>query len=107
MTNLEKIKNMDIDILAAWLDEHGMFDHSPWSEWWDKNYCSKCESVECSYADAEEKLSLTPFYNETFECAYCELADENGITRCRFFPELDGVPDNETVIKMWLEEEAE
>ena len=107
MTNLQKIKDMSIDELAEWLDKNGMFDNSPWLNSFNEKYCEKCESIECSYADAEEKLGLTPFYNETFECAYCELADENGIKRCRFFPELDDVPDNETVIKMWLEEEAE
>jgi hypothetical protein len=107
MTNFEKLRSLPTEELAEWLDKHGMFDGSPWNEWFGKKYCDNCESIEVKYADAEEKLGLTPFYNETFECAYCELADENGITRCRFFPELDDVPDNETVIKMWLEEEAE
>jgi hypothetical protein len=45
MTNLEKIKNMDIDTLAAWFDENGMFDGSPWLLAFDKKYCEKCESV--------------------------------------------------------------
>lgn len=107
MTNLEKIKDMDIDTLAAWLDENGMFDGSPWLNLFNEKYCEKCESIECSYVDAKEKLGLTPFYDESFECAYCELADENGVKRCRFFPELDDVPDNKEMIKMWLNEEAE
>ncbi len=107
MTNLEKIKDMDIDTLAAWLDENGMFDGSPWLNLFNEKYCEKCESIECSYVDAKEKLGLTPFYDESFECAYCELADENGVKRCRFFPGLDDVPDNKEMIKMWLNEEAE
>jgi len=108
MTNLEKIKNMDLDQLAEWLDKHGMFDHSPWNDWWDKNYCSKCEPIECHYADAKEKLGIEPyFHDDTVECAYCELADESGITRCRFFPDMNDVPNNVEVIKMWLEKEAE
>jgi ATP-dependent helicase/DNAse subunit B len=53
--------------------------------------------------DAEEKLGITPFsYSGEIECTYCEL--EN---KCRFFQELDDVPDNKEMIKMWLEEEAE
>lgn len=107
MTNLEKIKNMSIDELAEWLDKNGMFDNSPWLNAFNDKYCEKCESIECCYADAKEKLGITPFYDETFECAYCELADENGVKRCRFFQELDDIPDNKEMIKMWLEEEAE
>jgi hypothetical protein len=98
---------MSIDELADWLDKNGMFDNSPWLNSFNKKYCDKCESIECSYVDAKEKLGLTPFCNETFECAYCELEDENGIKRCRFFPNMDDVSSNVEMIKMWLEEEAE
>ncbi len=102
MTNLEKIKNMSIDELAEWLDKNGMFDNSPWMNLFNEKYCAKCESIKCKYADAEEKLGITPFsYSGEIECAYCEL--EN---KCRFFPELDDVPDNKEMIKMWLEEEV-
>lgn len=102
MTNLQKIANMSIDELAEWLDENGQYDNSPWNLWWDENYCSKCESIECTYAKAEEKLDSTPYYRHTIKCAYCEL--EN---KCKFFPELEDVPDSVNVIKMWLEVEAE
>lgn len=107
MINFERLQSMSIDELAEWLDKNGMFDNSPWLNAFNDKYCEKCESIECSYTDAKEKLGLTPFYEETFECAYCELADENGVKSCRFFPELDDVPDNKEMIKMWLEEEAE
>ena len=103
MINFERLQLMSIDELAEWLDKNGMFDNSPWSEWFSKKYCENCESIKCKYADAEEKLGITPFsYSGEIECAYCEL--EN---KCRFFQELDDIPDNKKVIKMWLEEEAE
>lgn len=111
MTNFKRLQTMTIDELAEWLDKNGSFDVSPWSEWFGKTYCDKCESIKCRYADAEEKLGFTPYifgsYNGDLECAYCELADESGVKRCRFFPELDDVPDNKEVIEMWLIEEAD
>ena len=111
MTNFKRIQSMNIDELAEWLDENGQFDTAPWSEWFSKTYCEKCESIKCRYADAEEKLGFTPYlfgsYSGDLECAYCELADDSGIKRCRFFPELDDVPDNKKTIEMWLIEEAE
>ena len=104
MTNLEKLKEMPIKELAEWLDENGMFDNSPWSNWFSDRFCSQCESIKCKYADAEEMLGFSPFahYSGEVECAYCEL--EN---KCRFFPELNDVPDNRKTIEMWLIEEAE
>lgn len=111
MTNFKRIQSMNVDELAEWLDENGMFDNSPWSNWFNDRYCKNCESIKCKYADAEEKLGFTPYlfgsYSGDLECAYCELADESGIKRCRFFPELDDVPDNKKTIEMWLIEEAE
>jgi hypothetical protein len=68
-----------------------------------EKYCSKCESIKCKYADAEEKLGFSPFsYSGEIECAYCEL--EN---KCRFFSELEDAPSNVEMIKMWLIEETE
>lgn len=107
MTNLEKIKGMPIDELAEWLDKNGQFDTAPWSEWFRKKYCDNCESIKCTFVVAKEKLDITPFYDSTIECAYCELADESGVRKCRFFPEFDKVPNNKATIKMWLEEEVE
>lgn len=46
----------------------------------------------CKYEDGERE----------FPCSYCEL---NG--NCKFFPDLDEVPDNKKIIKMWLETEIE
>lgn len=100
MTHFEEFKNMDIDTLARWIDKNGLFDNSPWLKWWDKNYCSKCEPIECSYEETKKRLGIEPFYKHSVKCSYCELEH-----RCRFFPELDYVPDNKDIIKMWLETE--
>ena len=70
-----------------------------------------CEVFLYFFKDAEEKLGFTPYlygsYNGDLECAFCELADESGVKKCRFFPALDDVPNNLGIIKMWLIEEAE
>ena len=103
MINFERLQSMSIDELAEWLDKNCMFDNSPWLNSFNEKYCEKCESIKCKYVDAEEKLGITPFsYSGEIECTYCEL--EN---KCRFFQELEDVPDNKEMIKMWLEEEAE
>ncbi len=101
MTNFENLKKMSIEDLAVWLDKYGMFDSSPWSEFFNREYCEKCEAVECHYEDAK-KIGLTPFYDDTIECAYCEVYG-----KCKFFHELDNIPDNRAVIKLWLEEAAD
>ena len=104
MTNLEKIKNMPIDELADWLDKNSMFDNSPWMNLFNEKYCAKCESIKCKYVDAEEKLGFSPYarYSGEVECSYCEIYG-----KCRFFENLEDVPDNKEMIKMWFEEEAE
>ena len=104
MSNFKRLQSMSVDELAQWLDENGQFDTSPWSEWFSKKYCNNCESIKCKYADAEEKLDFSPytFYSGDIECAYCEIYH-----KCKFFENLEDVPDNKEVIKMWLEEEAE
>lgn len=107
MTNIERLKAMSLEELAEWLDENGMFDGSPWNTWFTNRYCENCESIECKYDRAKTDLGITPFYDETIECAYCELADESGIKRCRFFPELDDIPNNKKIIEMWLIEEVD
>lgn len=102
MTQFENFQSMNIDQFAEWIDKYGAFDDSPWMTWWDENYCSKCESIECHYTDAKEKLGFEPFYERSIECAYCELND-----KCRFFPELDKEPEPKDIVKMWLESEVE
>lgn len=101
MNNFEKLHSMSIDELVKWLDQYGQFDNSPWSVWFNEKYCNNCESIKCRYAEAKERLDITPFYNGEIECAYCELEK-----KCRFFPELEDIPDNPEIIKMWLEMEV-
>ena len=93
ITWFEKIKLMDIEEFSEWLDENGQFDGSPWSAWWDKTYCKNCESIMCRYEGSERE----------FPCAWCEINDN----KCKFFPDMDDVPDSKEIIKMWLESVVE
>ena len=88
MTNYEKLKLMNIEEMSEWLDQYGQFDGSLWMNWFDEQYCKNCDSVMCHYENS----------NHEFHCAWCELHD-----KCKFFQELDDVPDNKEIIKMWLE----
>ena len=87
MNNFEYIKSLSVDELAEWLDEHGEFDGAPWSIWFDKTYCSKCDPVMGKYPDSDREI----------EFAWCELND-----KCRF---MDFIPDAKEIIKLWLESE--
>ena len=101
--NFERLPSMSIDELADWLDKNCQFDTAPWTIWFNDAYCSKCEAVECQYAEAKSRLGITPYFpNDTLECTYCELEH-----RCRFFPDLEEIPTNLETIKIWLIEEVE
>lgn len=93
MTIYENFKNMTINELAEWLDEHGEFSGSPWMIWFDETYCQKCKP-ETAYA---------PYLDKNMEFSWCELNDN----KCKFFPDMDEVPNNKQVIKMWLESNTE
>lgn len=96
MNNFEKLKSMTVSELADWLDKYGQFDGSPWMDWFNENYCNKCESIKCK---VDGKDAFWPGY--TTDCAYCELEK-----KCKYFPVLKDVPDNKTIIEMWLNEEV-
>lgn len=91
MTRFEQIKLMNIDELSKWLDAYGQFDGSPWMDWFDGLYCQNCPSIICHYENG---------YGE-FPCCWCEIND-----KCKFFPEMDEMPNNKEIIKMWLESEV-
>ncbi len=91
MTVFEDIKSKNIDELVEWIDNNFAFDTAPYMYWFDDNYCSKCE-VEEAY-DVDRYVTL--------KCAWCEI---NG--KCKFFQDMDKVPDAKQTIKMWLESEA-
>ena len=94
MNNFEKLKSMNTEELTDWIDKYGQLDNSPWIEWFDKTYCKNCESIKCH--------SKQYNYDTEVSYAYCELHDN-----CKFFPDLEYVPELKDVIKMWLESEVE
>ena len=103
MNNFEKLQSMSIDELAEWLDQNGIIDNSPWLEDFNDKYCAKCESVMCKYEDAEKAVGFKPlFSDDEIECAYCEV-----YKKCRYFEEMDEVPDGKEMVRLWLEEEVE
>ena len=83
---------MTIDELASWLSKHGDFDSSPWMEWFDRNLCANCEPEEVYVADLGGRKMT---------CAWCELHH-----KCKYFQDMAEIPDNEEIIKLWLESEA-
>ena len=90
-TVFDKLKSMNINELAEWLNEYGELDGSPWMSWFSKLYCNNCTVIMCKYEDGKKE----------FPCSYCELND-----KCKFFPNLDDIPDDKMIIKMWLESEV-
>ena len=91
MTIFENLKVKNIDELVDWLYEYCDFDSVIWWKWWDKNYCNKCES----------EIGRIPEIDRDLELAWCELYD-----KCKFFQNMDNVPDTKQIIKMWLESET-
>ena len=90
MKVLDKIKSMDVSEFAEWLDKNCMHDNSPWIKWFDSTYCKKCEPEIIRDLDNGKDI----------KCAYCELCN-----RCKFFKEMNGVPEIKQMINMWLESE--
>ena len=88
MTNFESIKAMSIDQLTEWLAQNASWEDSPWAEWFDENYCSKCATEYGTMVDTGRKVKF----------AWCELHE-----KCKFFPDLEDIPDDKEIIKMWLE----
>ena len=94
MNNFEKLKSLDMEQCAEWLDTNGMWDYSPWSQWFDSTYCKQCEPVEATVKD--------DFGERKCDFAWCELEH-----KCRYFTDREDVPDCKVIIKMWLEAEVE
>lgn len=89
MNIYEKIKSMNIEELTDWIDKYGQLDNSPWMEHFSSHYCENCKAIKCK---RNEKTELY---------AYCELHDN-----CKFFPDLEYIPELKDVIRMWLESEV-
>lgn len=92
MTVFDNFKSKNIDELAEWLSEHGMYDQAPWWRHWDKNYCNKCESINVYIPSLEKET----------ECAWCEIHN-----KCKFFQDMSEIPSSKEIIKMWLLSEVE
>ena len=91
MNNYERIRAMTINDMAEFFDDKWSYDYDPAIEWWDDTYCSKCESVK-RYVDVVDR---------EMDFAWCEV---NGV--CKYFPELDEVPNRKRIMKLWLESEV-
>jgi hypothetical protein len=102
MTNFEYLQSLSVDKLAKWLDEHGQFDGSPWMDFFNENYCKKCEAITVERDVSKDKLGISALCGGDTDCAWCELHH-----KCKYFQELDDVPDNEEIIKMWLNHEVD
>lgn len=88
MTRHEEIINKNIDEFADWLNSLAIWSNeSPWEQWFEANYCSKCAVVICKDPDTGRDI----------RCSWCELHDQ-----CKYFPTLDTIPDNKYIIKQWL-----
>lgn len=92
MKVFDSIKNKNIDELVDWIDEYFEFDSAPYWRWWDENYCKKCEPIESECPNS---------FGFDTDCAYCEINNN-----CKFFKDMDDIPDSKQIIKMWLESEC-
>lgn len=92
MTVFEKIKSMNIDEFTEWFENNCLHNEDPCIKWWDKTYCQNCEPVH-AYVD---------YLGKECECSWCEI-----YMKCRYFQNMDKIPDNKETIKMWLESKAE
>lgn len=92
MTEFDRLKSKDINELAKWLASFDTADNAPWTRWWNKKYCNNCEIKTVHIL--ERPCRSVDYY-------WCEVNN-----KCKFFKELDTVPDDVTIIKMWLESES-
>ncbi len=93
MTVFENLKTKNIDELAEWIDKNCDSEFAPWLKHWDKKYCNKCEPI---------RTCIQEFDENKHDFAYCEV---NG--HCKFFKDMNEIPDNKQTIKLWLESEEE
>lgn len=92
MTIFESIKSMNIDEFVEWICRYDDIDGYPWLEWFSKKYCAECKP---------EKV-YAPYLGHDIECSWCELHG-----KCKFFLDMDDIPNTKQTIKMWLECEAD
>ena len=91
MSIFDCMKNMTIDEMVDYLDKNWTTDNAPWISWWDEHLCNGCEPI---YKDTE--------LYDNVEFTWCEI-NKN----CRFFSDMNSVPDNKMMIRVWLESECD
>lgn len=84
MNKFDGIMSMNIDELAEWLANNWLHDNNPSINWFDDKYCKKCE----------------PVIIDGYEYAWCEVNH-----KCRYFQDIDDIPDCTHMTKLWLESE--
>ena len=89
MTKFENLKSKNIDEFAEWFEENCLYDDDPCIRWFDETYCKNCEPI-IKQNEMGYKM----------EYAYCEL---NG--NCRYFKDMNELPNNKQMVKLWLESE--
>ena len=90
MTEFEKIKVMNIDEFAEWFDDHCAHDGDPCVTWWNNTYCANCEPIK----------GKPEGYHLELDFAWCELYE-----KCKFFQDMERVPNTKEMTKLWLESE--
>lgn len=89
MNLFESIKNKNKEELARFLLEVSS-SSEPWFEWFNKNYCKKCENVRVYIAE----------FGKEVKCAPCQVFGE-----CPLGVGISEVTEKE-IIEMWLDQEC-
>ena len=84
MTVFEDLNSMNIDEFAEWYEKNCLHNDDPCIRWFDEKYCKNCEAI----------------LKDGQEYGYCEL---NG--KCRYFKDMNEVPNIRQTVKLWLESE--
>lgn len=92
MTVFEKIKSMNVDEFVEWYDKYCTHDDDLCINWWNNNYCGKCKPEIGRYEDSDRDI----------EFCWCEL-----YSKCKYFQDLNEVPDTLHMTRLWLESEYE
>lgn len=100
-TNYELLVSKSKEELASFLSENVQYDDTPWEKWFNRNYCKKCEPITLPMREYYTIFGCSS-YAETMTCAYCELKG-----KCKFFPDMNDIPDTYNTILMWLEDKTE
>lgn len=88
MTVFEKFKSMSIDDFAKWYEDK-LYEEDPCIDWWDNTYCKKC-------------MADDSYESDGLSYEWCNIHG-----KCKYFQELDNVPDFKQMIKIWLESEID